>query len=56
MILKPNLLVYYLIIKISDINSWLITKSIIFGIEFKIFKKISYTNNSIAKPKKIRYN
>lgn len=47
-----NPLIYYLIMKISYANFWLITKLIILGIKFKVPKKISCGNNGKAKRQK----
>lgn len=49
MIVATNLQICYLIIKISYANLLLITKLIILGIKFKIFKEISFANDCIAK-------
>lgn len=52
-IIAINLLVCYLIIKISYFYYLLITKLIVLGIEFKVFKKTSLANNSIIKLEKV---
>lgn len=47
-----NLLVYYLIVKMSYIKQLLIIKLIFINIKFNISKKVSCTYNSVAKPRK----
>lgn len=55
-IVITNLLICYLIDKVSYINFLLITKLIIIGIEFKVYRKTSFASNNIAKLKrKIRF-
>lgn len=51
-IIIANLLIYYLIIKISYIKLLLIIKLIFIGIEIEVFEKISYTYKNLAKFKK----
>lgn len=51
-IAATNLLIHYLIVKVSYTNFLLIIKLIILGIEFKVFKEISFANNKIAKFRK----
>lgn len=47
-----NLLVYYLIIKVSYVRPLLIIKLIFISIKFQVPKKANYIYNSLAKPKK----
>lgn len=47
-----NLLIYYLIVKVSYTRLLLITKLIIIAIEFDILRKISCIYNGSAKPRR----
>ena len=49
-IMATNLLVCYLIVKVSYAKALLITKLIFIGIEFKVFRKASCTYDNSAKP------
>lgn len=55
-IVIKNLLICYLINEVSYINFLLITKLIVIGVEFKIYRKTSFASDNIAKlEKKIRF-
>lgn len=51
-IVATNLLVCYLIVKVSYIKLLLITKLIFIGIEFEIFGEISCTYDGPTKPRR----
>ena len=51
-IVATNLLICYLIIKVSYTNLILITKLIVLGIKFKVLKETSFTSDGITKLKR----
>lgn len=51
-IAATNLLVCYLIVKIDYTNSFLVSKLIILGIKFEVFKESGFVNDSLVKPKR----
>lgn len=51
-IAMTNPLVCYLNVKVDYTNPFLVSKLIVLGIKFKVFRETSFVNNSLAKPRR----